>query len=70
MNEEDLGTKIQELPEDLKREVLDYIDFLINKYKIKKRKLGSFEFDWEDGLSELQKEFNSVELQHKSMEWR
>lgn len=61
--------KLEELPEDLKKEVLDYIDFLLQKYKKKTRK-RKFKFDWEGGLSELKEKYTSVELQHKAMEWR
>lgn len=61
---------MQELPEYLKREVLDYIDFLSIKYKGKLKKKKKFEFNWEGGLLEVREDFNSVELQHKSMEWR
>lgn len=61
--------KLETLPENLKREVLDYIDFLLQKYDIKTKK-GVFRFDWEGGLSELKDKFTSVELQHKVLEWR
>lgn len=61
--------KLEALPENLKREVLDYIDFLLQKYDIKTKK-GAFRFDWEGGLSELKNKFTSVELQHKVLEWR
>ena len=69
MQKQTVKEKLKELPEDLKKEVLDYIDFLMQKHekKVKKRK---FKFDWEGGLSELKKEYTSVELQHKAMEWR
>jgi len=36
----------------------------------KKPKAKKFTFNWEGGLSELKEEFTSVELQHKSLEWR
>jgi hypothetical protein len=70
MNEKEVELKIRELPEDLKREVLDYMEFLLEKYKGKEIKTKSFNFDWEGGLSELQEKFTSVELQHKALEWR
>ncbi len=62
--------KIRELPENLRREVLDYIEFLIKKYKDKEIKAKRFKFDWEGGLSELREKFTSVELQHRALEWR
>ncbi len=61
--------RLEELPEDLRKEVLDYIDFLLHKYK-KKTKKRKFKFDWEGGLSELKEKYTSVELQHKALEWR
>lgn len=70
MDEKEIEIKIKNLPENLKKDVIEYIDFLLKKYQnqeIKKRKL---KFDWEDGLSEINKEFSSVELQHKSLEFR
>jgi hypothetical protein len=64
-----IKAKLEELPEDVKVEVLDYIEFLLQKYGkgAKKRK---FRFDWEGGLSELKEKYTSVELQHKALEWR
>jgi len=70
MYEKEIRLKIQRLPEDLRREVLDYIEFLLKKYKGKKIKTRKFKFDWEGGLSEIREKFTSVELQHKSLEWR
>jgi len=69
MINKEIETKIKELPDELKREVLDYIEFLTNKYKLKKKKRKrSFKFDWEGGLEELKDKFTSVELQYKSKE--
>lgn len=64
-----IQTKLDELSEELKREVLDYIDFLIMKHH-KEEKKGNLTFDWEGGLSDLKEKYTSVELQHKAMEWR
>jgi hypothetical protein len=61
--------KLEELPDDLKKEVMDYIEFLLQKYG-KRRKKEKFSFDWEGGLSEMKDKYTSVELQHKSLEWR
>lgn len=64
-----IQAKLDELSEELKREVLDYIDFLIMKHH-KEEKKGKLTFDWEGGLSDLKEKYTSVELQHKAMEWR
>ncbi|MGR3293584.1 MAG: DUF2281 domain-containing protein, partial [Candidatus Scalindua sp.] len=69
MNDKIIKIKMKELPTDLKKEVLDYIEFLQQKYNKRKYK-EKFRFDWEGGLSELKDRFTSVELQHKAREWR
>jgi hypothetical protein len=66
----EIEVKMRELPDDLKREVLDYMEFLSIKYKGKVTKAKKFRFDWEGGLSEIGEKFTSVELQHKALEWR
>ena len=70
MYENEIEVKMKEFPEDLRKEVLDYMDFLLMKYKGKGTKAKKFKFDWEGGLSEIREKVTSVELQHKSLEWR
>jgi Uncharacterized conserved small protein len=70
MYEKEIEHKMQELPEDLRREVLDYVEFLLKKYRGKEIGTRKFKFDWEGGLSEIRAKFTSVELQHKVLEWR
>ena len=69
MKDQVIKTKLEELPEDLKKEVLDYIEFLLQKYGTEAKE-KKFRFDWEGGLSELKDQYTSVELQHKALEWR
>lgn len=69
MWEEVIKAKFEELPENLKKEVLDFIEFLLQKHK-KKLEKKKFKFKWEGGLSELKQKYSSVELQHKALEWR
>jgi len=64
-----IKARLEELPEDLEKEVLDYIEFLLHKYGNKTEK-KRFKFDWEGGLSDLKDKYTSVELQHKASEWR
>ena len=52
MTERAIEEKLEVLPVDLKKEVLDFIDFLLIKYK-KKNKKRKFKFDWEGGLAEV-----------------
>lgn len=70
MFEKDIEEKIRELPDDLRKEILDYVEFLLTKDKSRGAKVKKFRFDWEGGLSEIGDKFTSVELQHKAMEWR
>ena len=74
MNANELGIKIQNLPDHLIPEVLDYVDFLLSKYgnkKIEKNEsIPQFKFDWEGGLVALKDQYTSVELQHKALDWR
>jgi hypothetical protein len=70
VNLKEIEMKIRELSDDLRREVLDYVEFLLKKYRDKKLKAKGFKFDWEGGLSEIREKFTSVELQHRTLEWR
>ena len=60
----------ENLPKQIQEQVLDYIEFLMKKYKKKEKRDQKFKFDWEDGLFDLKKDFTSVELQHKANELR
>ena len=57
----------QKLPDDLKREVVDYIEFLLEKRAKKKR--GQLSLSWKGALKELRGKYTSVELQHKVLGW-
>jgi hypothetical protein len=70
MDEKELEGKVRALPDDLKREVLDYVDFLLSKSQNTKSLKRKFKFNWEGALSEIRDKFTSVELQHKVLEWR
>ena len=69
MQLEKIESKINNLPPKLQKQVIDFIDFLSNKYRIQEKKY-KFKFDWEGSLSELGKKYTSVDLQHKVSEWR
>ena len=70
MNTFDIKSKIEELPDHIIPEINDFIDFLLSKYGSKKSDKNKFKFDWEGGLSKLNNKYTSIELQHKSLEWR
>jgi hypothetical protein len=58
---------IKELPPDLKREVQDFAQFLLEtKARRPRRKLR---LSWAGGLSEFRDQFTSLDLQRKSLEW-
>ncbi|RJP76963.1 MAG: DUF2281 domain-containing protein [Candidatus Zixiibacteriota bacterium] len=69
MTSEIIQKKLAQLPEQARREALDYIEYLLQKYGTQAGKRG-FRFDWEGGLEEYKDRFTSVELQHKATEWR
>lgn len=60
--------KIRKLPPSLRGEAEDYIDFLLNKKQIKKRR--KLRQDWAGSLKDISNRYTSVELQKKALEWR
>ena len=70
MKTSEIETKIKKLPSHIIPEVMDYIDFLLNKYGKKENQKTKFKFDWEGGLSKLKTKFTPVDLQHKASDWR
>ncbi|MBC8525554.1 MAG: DUF2281 domain-containing protein [Candidatus Cloacimonetes bacterium] len=64
-----IESKLNLLSDNLKREVLDFINFLITK-KIPESIPAQFDFTREGGLSDIKDQYSWVELQHQSMEWR
>jgi len=70
MYEKEIQEKIEGLPDDLRREILDYLELLLKKYRDKETQTKKFKYDWEGGLSEVREKFTSVGLQHKASEWR
>jgi len=70
MIEQKIEYMVQRLPFYLKREALDYIEFLSNKHHAKRMAKKKFKFDWEGGLADVKEKMTSVQLQHKTMDWR
>jgi hypothetical protein len=70
MFDDKIEVRIKELPDDIKREVLDYIEFLQKKYKKAGNGKRKFKFNWEGGLEKFRDKFTSVELQHKASDLR
>ncbi|MDK2782017.1 MAG: hypothetical protein PWR13_1045 [Archaeoglobi archaeon] len=57
----------QKLPDDLKKEVIDYMEFLLERRAKKKR--GELKLTWKGALKEFKDKYSSVDLQHKALEW-
>ncbi len=62
-----LEDRIKDLPPDLRREVEDFVEFLIDRRMRQPR--GKMKFGWEGALADLRDQYTSVELQHKVLEW-
>ncbi len=59
---------VKKLPPELKREVEDFANFLIEK---KARRHGrKLRQDWAGALKDFRDKFTSLELQKKALEWR
>ena len=66
IEDKELISLIESLPEDLKKEVKDFAKYLLEKSKTRKR----LSLNWKGRLSKYKKKFTSVELQKKALEWR
>jgi mRNA-degrading endonuclease RelE of RelBE toxin-antitoxin system len=63
-----LEESIKELPPELRREVEDFVEFLLER---RARKHGRrLRQDWAGALSDYRDQFTSLELQKKALEWR
>lgn len=60
--------KFNQLPPDLQKKAIDYIDSLLSQMELRRQKKPKF--SWIGGLAEFQGEYTSVELQEKASEWR
>ena len=65
---EPVEVKLKRLPQNLKKEVEDFVDFLLEKRNKKIRKKPTL--DWIGGLKEFKDQYTSLELQKKANEWR
>ncbi len=65
---EELKDLIETLPPDLKKEVEDFVKFLLEKRA--KRRGNRLSQDWAGALKEFRNQFTSLELQKKATEWR
>ena len=71
MNTSLVEKKMEALSPELQQEVIDFIEFLTSKNETpNNKKNNEFNFNWAGGLSDYKDKHSSVELQHKSMDWR
>lgn len=64
---EEVMKKTAELPEELQKEVADFVEFLSQRRARPTRK--RLRLDWAGGLKDLRDKHTSVELQHKILDW-
>ncbi len=64
----DFNNIFDKLNPEQKEKTLEFIRHLLQKKKKKNSK--GFTFSWGGALENLREKYSSVELQHKSMEWR
>ena len=65
---ENIGERILQLPPDLRREVEDFVQFLLERQAEKRgRKLSQ---NWAGALRDYRDRYTSLELQRKALEWR
>lgn len=63
-----LEERIGELRLDLRREVEDFVEFLLQKRA--RKPTGKMRLDWAGALADLKEQYTSVELQHQILRWR
>ena len=63
----DLEEIVGELPPDLKEEVKDFAEFLLQKRKKPKQK--HLRLSWAGALREYRDQYTSLDLQKKALEW-
>ncbi len=68
-NVKDIKKMIDGLPDDLKNEVFDFVEFIIEKKYKTHAGPKRLSLKWAGGLEEYKNKFTSLELQKKSMDW-
>jgi hypothetical protein len=63
-----LDELVKELPPESQAEVRDFVESLLRKRN--KKSAGKLRQDWAGALSDFRKEYTSLELQKKSLDWR
>lgn len=63
-----LAELIDELPPHAKREVRDFVEFLVARHG--RRSGDKLRQDWAGGLRDYRDQYTALELQRKAQEWR
>jgi hypothetical protein len=58
---------IRDLPEDLRQQVQDFAEFLLQKRT--RRKGGKLRLTWVGALREYRDQFTSLDLQQRALQW-
>ncbi|ACN98951.1 DUF2281 domain-containing protein [Sulfurihydrogenibium azorense] len=66
IKDQELISLIESLPDSMKKEVKDFVEYLLYK----SRKKQNLKLSWKGGLSEYKDRFTSLELEKKALEWR
>ncbi|MFZ1080421.1 MAG: DUF2281 domain-containing protein [Candidatus Kryptoniota bacterium] len=59
---------VKRLPEELQKEVIEFVQFLLEKRS--KKKGSRLSQDWAGALRDYKSEYTSIQLQKKVNEWR
>jgi hypothetical protein len=59
---------LKDLPQDMRAEVYDFVEFLIAKRGRQARR--PLRQDWAGALREYRERYTSVDLQHRALDWR
>ena len=72
MSKELIWAKIETLPEESRKQLLAFLDFLAERARQlpQPEKPPGFKFGWAGGLADAYPGMTSFELQHKASEWR
>ena len=70
LSPDDIEARLKVLPEDVRKQVLEYMEFLLSKHQRRTNEARDFRFDWAGGLADLADKYTPVALQHKASEWR
>ncbi|MBN2542247.1 DUF2281 domain-containing protein [bacterium] len=62
-----IESKINKLPQTLRKEVEDFVDSLLKQTELKKKKP---KLEWFGGLKKYREKYTALELQDKATKWR